>query len=54
VFVLATGWLLGGTVGVGTLVYAVGIGPLAQLFIPLFSAPTTHKESRREAARDPR
>jgi uncharacterized membrane protein YczE len=33
--VLATGWLLGGTVGVGTVVYALGIGPLAHVFIPL-------------------
>jgi uncharacterized membrane protein YczE len=31
--VLAIGWLLGGTVGVGTVVYAFGIGPLVQLFI---------------------
>lgn len=29
--VLAVGWLLGGTVGIGTLVYAFGIGPLVQL-----------------------
>jgi uncharacterized membrane protein YczE len=35
--VLAIGWLLGGTVGIGTIVYAAGIGPLAHLFIPLFS-----------------
>ncbi|HVX45519.1 MAG TPA: hypothetical protein VHC49_16630 [Mycobacteriales bacterium] len=35
--VLATGWLLGGTVGLGTVVYALGIGPLAHLFIPLGS-----------------
>lgn len=28
--VLAAGWLLGGTVGIGTLVFAVAIGPLAQ------------------------
>jgi len=35
--VLATGWLLGGTVGIGTVVYAVSIGPLAHVFIPLFS-----------------
>lgn len=35
--VLAAGWLLGGTVGIGTVAYAVGIGPLAHLFIPLFS-----------------
>jgi uncharacterized membrane protein YczE len=37
VLVLITGWLLGGTVGVGTLVYALSIGPLAHVFIPLFS-----------------
>lgn len=29
--VLAVGWLLGGTVGIGTVVYAFGIGPLVQL-----------------------
>lgn len=33
--VLAVGWLMGGTVGVGTLVYAFGIGPLVQLFLRL-------------------
>ncbi|HEX2132736.1 MAG TPA: hypothetical protein VHH15_14385 [Actinophytocola sp.] len=32
--VLAVGWLLGGTVGVGTVVYALGIGPLTQAFLP--------------------
>ncbi|MFL6127108.1 YczE/YyaS/YitT family protein [Actinophytocola sp.] len=32
--VLATGWLLGGTVGVGTVVYALAIGPLTQAFLP--------------------
>lgn len=32
--VLGTGWLLGGTVGIGTILYAVSIGPLAQLFLP--------------------
>jgi uncharacterized membrane protein YczE len=32
--VLGTGWLLGGTVGVGTILYAVSIGPLTQLFLP--------------------
>ncbi|MEV0339536.1 hypothetical protein AB0H49_10955 [Nocardia sp. NPDC050713] len=34
VTVLVTGWLLGGSVGLGTLVYAFGIGPLIQLMIP--------------------
>jgi uncharacterized membrane protein YczE len=32
--VLATGWALGGTVGVGTAVYALSIGPLAHYFMP--------------------
>jgi uncharacterized membrane protein YczE len=32
--VLLTGWLLGGTVGLGTVVYALGIGPLAHVFMP--------------------
>ncbi|MGJ6125330.1 hypothetical protein QN239_22425 [Mycolicibacterium sp. Y3] len=31
--VLTVGWLLGGTVGVGTVVYALGIGPLVQLIL---------------------
>jgi uncharacterized membrane protein YczE len=34
VTVLACGWLLGGTVGVGTVVYALTIGPLAHVFLP--------------------
>src|SRR6266498_1750625 len=33
--VLATGWVLGGTVGLGTVVYALAIGPLTQAFLPL-------------------
>jgi uncharacterized membrane protein YczE len=37
--VLALGWLLGGTVGIGTVAYAVAIGPLAQLFIPICDVP---------------
>ena len=34
VTVLITGWLLGGTVGLGTVVYALGIGPIAHVSIP--------------------
>ncbi|WP_280342104.1 YczE/YyaS/YitT family protein [Nocardia abscessus] len=34
VAVLATGFVLGGSVGIGTLVYAFGIGPLIHLMIP--------------------
>jgi uncharacterized membrane protein YczE len=36
VTVLAAGWLLGGTVGIGTVAFAVAIGPLAQIFLPIF------------------
>ncbi len=36
VLVLATGWLLGGTVGVGTALYAVAIGPIAHALLPVF------------------
>lgn len=35
VTVLTVGWLLGGTVGVGTLVYAFGIGPMVQMVLTL-------------------
>ncbi len=31
---LALGWLLGGTVGVGTVVYALGIGPITHVTVP--------------------
>jgi uncharacterized membrane protein YczE len=34
--VLAGGWALGGTVGIGTVAYALAIGPLAQLFLRVF------------------
>lgn len=39
VAVVATGFALGGTVGIGTLLYALAIGPLAQLFLRVFAAP---------------
>ncbi|WP_067703766.1 membrane protein YczE [Nocardia jejuensis] len=35
VTVLSVGWVLGGSLGIGTLVYAFGIGPLIHLMIPL-------------------
>lgn len=48
--VLLIGWLLGGAVGVGTLVYAVCIGPLAHVFVPLFSrAPAAGESPPRQA-----
>jgi uncharacterized membrane protein YczE len=48
--VLVTGWLLGGTVGVGTVVYALSIGPLAHVFIPLFARGRPTPEGALEAA----
>jgi uncharacterized membrane protein YczE len=44
VSVLIAGFALGGTVGVGTVLYALSIGPLAHVFIPLMRvrpAPAT-------------
>jgi uncharacterized membrane protein YczE len=33
---LAAGWLLGGTIGVGTLAFAFGIGPVVQVMLGIF------------------
>jgi len=54
VTVLASGALLGGTVGLGTVVFALGVGPLTQFFLPLLTvrARTTTPRPRR-AAPDP-
>ncbi|MFP5251205.1 MAG: YczE/YyaS/YitT family protein [Actinomycetes bacterium] len=49
--VLLIGWLLGGPVGVGTVVFAFGIGPLIGLFLPLFERRRTRRASRLRAAR---
>ena len=37
--VLIAGWALGGTVGIGTVVFALGIGPLVQFFLGRLSVP---------------
>ena len=39
--VLAAGWLLGGPVGLGTVLYAVSIGPLVQFFLPRVTVSLT-------------
>jgi len=39
--VLGTGWLLGGTVGIGTVLYAVAIGPLVHLLLPRLTVPVS-------------
>ena len=53
--VLTTGWLLGGSVGVGTVAYAVLIGPIVHLVLPRLqlrdgSRPTAARQRRRAAA----
>ncbi|MFI1258248.1 hypothetical protein ACH4U6_31305 [Streptomyces netropsis] len=35
--VLAVGWLLGGSVGAGTVLYALVVGPTTQFFMPWFA-----------------
>jgi uncharacterized membrane protein YczE len=54
--VLAAGWLLGGTVGIGTVAYALAIGPLAQVFLRVFAtdgAMMSHGRAK-NVARAPR
>jgi uncharacterized membrane protein YczE len=43
--VLFIGWLLGGTVGIGTLAFALAIGPLAQLSLRLFARRATSPDA---------
>jgi uncharacterized membrane protein YczE len=51
--VILVGTVIGGTVGVGTVVYAVCIGPLAHIFVPLFSRPAAEPAEARTDARPP-
>jgi uncharacterized membrane protein YczE len=47
--VLVAGWLFGGTVGVGTVVYALSIGPLVHILLPRMTrstlVPSDHQAS---------
>lgn len=58
--VLAAGWLLGGSVGVGTVIYAFGIGPMVQLVLRLTPDPIlaisgwAHLVAKRPNRRAPR
>jgi uncharacterized membrane protein YczE len=40
VAVVASGWLLGGTLGLATVLYALSIGPLVQVLLPRLSVAT--------------
>lgn len=48
--VLFVGWLLGGTVGIGTVVFAATIGPLVHLALPLFDTAHPRRALRAAAA----
>ncbi|MGY0022514.1 membrane protein YczE [Streptomyces sp. YJ-C3] len=54
VTVCAVGFLLGGTIGVGTVVYALAIGPLAQVFLRVFAVPAPAAGSTVVAGASPR
>jgi uncharacterized membrane protein YczE len=45
--VLGVGWAMGGSVGIGTLLYAVAIGPLVHVFLPML---TVHERERQPAS----
>jgi uncharacterized membrane protein YczE len=44
VTVVVIGLLLGGTLGVGTVLYALAIGPLTQLWLPAWTIHPTNAE----------
>ena len=48
VTVLAAGWLLGGSVGVGTVVYALAIGPLVHILLPRFMVAARESATAKE------
>ena len=52
--VLVVGWLMGGVVGVGTVLYAVAIGPVVQAFLPLFTVALPEPPARRPSGGWPR
>lgn len=43
--VLGTGWVMGGTVGVGTVLYAVSIGPIVHVTLPALTRAPRSKEA---------
>ncbi|MFC8227796.1 YitT family protein [Streptomyces sp. NPDC057287] len=53
VAVVLTGFLLGGSLGVGTVLYALAIGPLAQFFLRFFDLPAPGARTVPVAGRTP-
>jgi uncharacterized membrane protein YczE len=54
VTVVVLGFLLGGIVGVGTVLYALLIGPVVQFFLPMLTVRVERPTSRRVATREAR
>lgn len=54
VAVVLTGFLLGGSLGAGTVLYALAIGPLAQFFLRVFDLPAPEEGTLDVAGRTPR
>lgn len=54
VTVVVTGFALGGTIGIGTVLYALSIGPLAQRFLRMFAVPSASDGSTVVATGQPR
>ena len=50
VAVVITGWVLGGTLGLGTVLYALAIGPLVQVLLPRLSVTLAPTPTRPAAA----
>ncbi|MCZ6631553.1 MAG: hypothetical protein O7D28_09420, partial [Actinobacteria bacterium] len=46
VSVLIIGWLMGGTFGIGTVLFALLIGPLVQFFLPRWTIDLVPSQTR--------
>jgi uncharacterized membrane protein YczE len=53
VAVVAVGFALGGTLGIGTLVYALAVGPLVHPLLPLLEVPQEERSATREPVEMP-
>ncbi len=50
VVVVAVGWLLGGTLGLGTVIYALAIGPIVHRMLPIFTIKEQPRQPELAAA----
>ena len=53
VTVVLLGWMLGGVVGIGTVLYALLIGPVVQLFLPMLTVRVQPPTTRAAAVTSP-